>query len=798
MRDPAAPPNSDHQDAERPRAVGTGRRWDRAWRGGMWLLLVVCVLLSVLGAGYWHRNLQAEDRSAFRTRASDLAITVGSALNRDTDFVASLRAVTATTPDLDNAHFRSLITASGAAKRYPGTVGNAYYERVSLRDLPAFEAALLADPPNGTPITQYAVTPAGNRASYCLLRFEYLLAPLPSGLIVPADLDVCSAGYTGVANALIGSSSAQFTIPAVTGGIAVIAAPLYTGGVVPTTIAGRKAAFKGWITGSFSTAGFFPATGIPKGMQLQVLFRNSDAPRSLVATAGRAPTHPLTQTLNVDADGPWTVRVLGTATGPGASWRQAGVVLAAGLLLSFLLFAFGQVLLRSRGRALRLVDRRTGELHHQALHDSLTGLPNRALILDRAEQMLARARREHLPVAALFLDLDGFKDVNDTHGHSAGDRLLQEVAQRISASLRPQDTAGRLGGDEFVVLVEGPDTSPDMVAERLLAVLREPFVLDEAHQIFATTQTSIGIAVGNRDRAEDLLHDADIALYQAKDAGGDRYAFFSPRMQAAARERVELTMELRGALDAGEFFLAYQPTFRLNDMAVTGVEALIRWRHPGRGVVPPDEFIPIAEDTGLIIPIGRWVLRTACAEAVSWQGADRRLSLAVNVSGRQLDTDGLVEDVRLALEASGLEPELLTLEITETALMQDPAEGIVRLGALKALGVRIAIDDFGTGYSSLTYLRQFPADAIKIDRSFIAAMADSPESVVIVRTLVQLGKALGIETLAEGIEEREQLEHLQEQDCDSGQGFLFARPLSPQSLQHLLTPSKHRAAPAKS
>jgi EAL domain-containing protein (putative c-di-GMP-specific phosphodiesterase class I) len=251
---------------------------------------------------------------------------------------------------------------------------------------------------------------------------------------------------------------------------------------------------------------------------------------------------------------------------------------------------------------------------------------------------------------------------------------------------------------------------------------------------------------------------------------------------------VELAMDLRGALGAGELFLVYQPTFSLRDLTVTGVEALIRWRHPGRGIVAPDDFIPIAEDTGLILPIGRWVLEVACAAAAGWQSPERRLSVAVNISGRQLDAGGLVDDVRAALDHSGLDPRLLTLEITETALMSDPATSAIRLRALKALGVRISIDDFGTGYSSLTYLRQFRADAVKIDRSFIAAMVDSPESGVIVRTLIQLGKELGIETLAEGIEERTQLEHLQKQDCDSGQGFIVSRPLTPEALRALIGP----------
>jgi diguanylate cyclase (GGDEF)-like protein len=770
--------------------VGVGTRWDPWWQAGAWMLLVVGVAISVLGARAWHSDLQAKDRAAFRTWASDLAVSVGSGLSRDTDFVASLQAEVETTPGLGGAQFKGMISAVGAAQRYPGNIGNAYYQLVPAAGLRAFESKILADPPDGVAVTDYRVIPAGLRPSYCLLRLEDLTAPLPSGLQFPADVDVCDVrsfvGMTGISNPFTSSGTAQFSVPKIINGLVVIVAPTYAEGVTANTADGRRAALTGWVAGLFSTAALLPASGTHNGSRIQVLFQNTGVAPTVVADSGSGPLgHGLVQSLNVNADGPWTVRVEGTPTGAGSSWAQAGVAMGAGIVLSLLLFGFLLVLIRSRRRALRLVDRRTGELHYQALHDALTGLPNRALILDRTEQMLARERRDGLASAVLFMDLDGFKDVNDTYGHAAGDRLLQEVARRITATLRQRDSAGRLGGDEFVVLVEGTEDGPDVVAERLLSILREPFVLDESNQIRVSTQTSIGIAVGHRDSAGDLLRDADVALYQAKAAGGNRYAFFSPSMQTAARDRIELTMELRGALSAGEFFLAYQPIFSLRDMTVTGVEALIRWRHPGRGVIPPDEFISIAEDTGLIIPIGRWMLHTACAEAATWQSPDHRLSLAVNISGRQLDTDGLVEDVRDSLQATGLSPDLLTLEITETALMADPVAGTIRLRALKDLGVRIAIDDFGTGYSSLAQ-RQFPADALKIDRSFIAALADSPESAVIVRTLVQLGKVLGVETLAEGIEERDQLEHLQRQDCDSGHGFLFARPLSPRAFQHVL------------
>jgi len=427
-------------------------------------------------------------------------------------------------------------------------------------------------------------------------------------------------------------------------------------------------------------------------------------------------------------------------------------------------------------------------LVHQSLHDALTGLPNRVLVIDRAEQMLARARRYGTAVAALYIDIDGFKQINDRFGHAAGDQLLQTVAARLTGSLREADTAGRLGGDEFVVLLENfsVEARPEMVAERLCSVVAEPIELDAIDGPVVSVTASVGVAAGARASADDLLRDADFALYAAKSGGKNRWAAFETRMQTAAHDRAELEIDLKSALARDEFFLLYQPTFDLASERVTGVEALIRWRHPARGIIGPDAFIPIAEETGIIGPIGAWVLRTACRQASSWHAAGHPLNVAVNVSARQLDADGFVGEVAAELAATGVDPGALTLEITETALMRDAEAAARRLRELKALGVRIAIDDFGTGYSSLAYLRQFPVDALKIDRSFISGVAAHRESKALIHTLVQLGKTLGLETLGEGIEDTAQLANLRREQCDLGQGFLFARPLDPEGIDELL------------
>jgi diguanylate cyclase (GGDEF)-like protein len=441
---------------------------------------------------------------------------------------------------------------------------------------------------------------------------------------------------------------------------------------------------------------------------------------------------------------------------------------------------------------------RQEELAFLATHDALTGLPNRTLILDRVEQMLARSHRSQTPVAALFVDLDNFKDINDTLGHSVGDQLLRAVAARLDGVVRAADALGRLGGDEFVVISEqlSLDVGPELIAERLLDALKEPFELGADKQTRVSVTASIGIAAGAHASAEELLRNADIAMYRAKWDGKNRYVVFETDMQDTVHNRMELEMDLREALEKDEFVLAYQPTLHLQDMSPTGVEALIRWEHPVRGVVQPDDFIPLLEKTGLIVDVGKWVLHEACAQGAAWRAAGYPIGMAVNVSGRQLDTDQLIADIEGALSESGLDPSALTIEITETTLMRNIEEAARRLTEVKALGVRIAIDDFGTGYSSLAHLQRFPVDALKIDRSFISGLKHNQEGETLIRTLVQLGKSLSLETFAEGIEQQQELSLLREQDCDSGQGFLFARPLDVAATEAFLQNWAENATPA--
>jgi diguanylate cyclase (GGDEF)-like protein len=513
-------------------------------------------------------------------------------------------------------------------------------------------------------------------------------------------------------------------------------------------------------------------------------------------TSGNAPAN--AESATIDLRNGWTVRTYGTVPASGITHGVAPVRLAGGSALSLLLGMLMFVLGTGRERARVQLAQRTSQLHHQALHDPLTGLPNRALVTDRIEQMLARDRRLDAEGALLFLDIDDFKNVNDTLGHGAGDRLLNAVTARLAGTLRDADTIGRMGGDEFVVLLDGSslDVAPQLVAQRLLDVMRQPFELDDASMPL-TVNLSIGIATGDRNTAEELLRDADIALYQAKAAGKNRYETFDPDMQTDISRRMDLEFDLRSALTSNQYHLVYQPIYDLADLTVVGVEALLRWDHPTRGLVSPDEFIPILEQTGQIREVGRWVLQEACQQMATWHARGDTLDVSVNVSGRQLDDDSIVDDVREALQASGLSPACLIIEITETALMHNVEATAARLRAIKALGsVRVAVDDFGTGYSSLAYLRQFPVDCLKIDRVFTGAVTTSPESRALIDTLVQLGKDLGLSTLAEGVETTAEMDILRTANVRQAQGFLMARPLRPDAVEaQFLAPARHAKAP---
>jgi len=428
------------------------------------------------------------------------------------------------------------------------------------------------------------------------------------------------------------------------------------------------------------------------------------------------------------------------------------------------------------------------QLAHQAFHDPVTNLANRALFTDRVEHALMRAQRGFPDIAVVFIDLDDFKTVNDSLGHAAGDHVLQEVARRLLIAVRPTDTVARFGGDEFAVLLESVTDSAQAAdaAARILNALEIPLEID-GKQVFP--RASVGICLVDRTsktpEAAELLRNADVAMYMAKRDSKGSYRVFEPTMHELVVERLELRAELQNAIEQGQLVLHYQPVVRLQEHDILGVEALLRWQHPTRGTIPPNQFIPLAEETGLIIPMGRWVLETACAEGVELHRRFPRrepLALSVNLSVSQLQSDSIVADVCTALEKSGLSPSSLVLEITESVMMSDTDFAVQRLEDLKALGVRLAMDDFGTGYSSLSYLSRFPVDILKMDRSFVGA----GENVALQSAIIALGASLELEVVAEGIELPEQEQSLHDLGCELGQGFLFARPMGTSDLATFL------------
>lgn len=435
-------------------------------------------------------------------------------------------------------------------------------------------------------------------------------------------------------------------------------------------------------------------------------------------------------------------------------------------------------------RALRYaIERKRSEQHiHQlANYDRLTKLPNRDLCQDRLRQSIAQASRQNTLVAVLFFDLDRFKVINETLGHGLGDQLLQHVAQRMKSSLRETDTVGRLGGDEFVVILTGLTDTSDAarVAQNILNTLVRPITLND-HEVFVTTSIGISLYPNDATDVEALIQNADAAMYRAKEQGRNHYQFYTLDMNAKALERLNLENDLRHALERDEFLLHYQPLLDLSSHQIVGFEALLRWDHTDHGFISPVDFIPIAEETGLIMPIGEWVLDAACRQAKLWQDQGfGNANIAVNLSNRQFAQENMLETVTKALDGAGLGPEHLELEITESCVMENPDEAIVVLRQLNDMGIRISIDDFGTGYSSLSYLKRFPLDTLKIDRSFVNDITDDQDGAAIVEAILAMAHSLRLKVVAEGVETREQMAFLEAHNCDIIQGYLLSKPLSP-------------------
>jgi diguanylate cyclase (GGDEF)-like protein/PAS domain S-box-containing protein len=441
-----------------------------------------------------------------------------------------------------------------------------------------------------------------------------------------------------------------------------------------------------------------------------------------------------------------------------------------------------------------ITDRKLAEqqLHHDAFHDALTGLPNRALFMDHLKLAIARSRRNaSTKFAVLYLDLDRFKVINDSLGHTIGDQLLVGIADRLKKHLRPGDTVARLGGDEFTVLVEdiADDSESVQVAERVQKELSVPFTLS-GREVFTTVSMGIAPSATGYERAEDILRDADTAMYRAKSNGKARYEIFDKAMHARAINLLQMETDMRRALEREEFLLHYQPVVALDNFRLRGFEALVRWQHPERGFISPMDFIPVAEETGMIIQLGEWVMREACKQMQRWQKVfpvEPPLFISVNLSSKQFSQNTLISSFALILQETGVRPQAVKLEITESVVMENIDTATDMLRQLRALGVQLAIDDFGTGYSSLSYLHRFPIDTLKIDRSFVTRMSENNENTEIVRTIIVLAQNLGMDVIAEGVETNEQLVLLQKLGCENGQGYFFSKPVNADGAEKIIS-----------
>ena len=740
--------SSTPDDADTPGADGTHGTGSTRGRGAWAAVAALCVVLgaiaSVLGARAVARNYTSSTRTAFAQSSRAIGTTVKLAIQRQEELTVAAATYFAANPKATPAEFGRWVTWARTQRRYPEL------DALGLLPAPALPGKKTSTPP-------VHVSPAQ-------------LLSRDTGLSIYRQI---AAGHR----------------PALA-----IQTPVYRGNVTPHTVYGRTAASVGWLRTVLVPSAMLGQvlTGHP-GYALALTYRNGTS--NLVYSRG-APVAGA-QSASSDLNDGWTV----TSFGPAADTSvfdngNALAVLVGGILLSVLLGLLVDIIGGARTQApappaasaaaaaATEPDPRAGggasPQQQRYLYEPVTGLPNRELTLDRAERMVARAGRDSGMLAgALFVDIDQLKEVNEKLGAAAGNQLLKIVGERLGDVVRTGDTVGRLDGDEFVVLVESAARGVrlDSLAQRMIEALHKPIELDDFGPSFVLT-ASIGVAFGRYATPDDLLRDAHVALASAKAAGKDRYTLFNANMRTVIEGRAVLEAELNTALAEKQFFLLYQPIYDLGTRRVAGLEAQIRWQHPTQGVLAPDAFIPLAEETGLIVPIGRFVLEAACARAAAWDVAGHRAGVSVKVSAHQLDRDGFATDVRRALQQSGIEPSLLTLELPETALMRDLAAAAGRVRELKALGVRVAIDDFGgSGYAHHADLRQLGLDALRVDRSSLAASEDESYRTWLLEAIMLVGRDLELTVVATGIETHEQMATLQSIGCTMAQGALLGRPV---------------------
>ncbi len=771
-----APPDGAVAAAQRPRPVARLLDGHRGkWAALVALLFALGTLGAYLGARSLAHSEGAKSRLQFHLFSAQIASTLQLAIQREEDLTVGGSAFIARNEGSSAAGFDRWAESVRALQRYPELESIGFVVLVGRSELRAFEARMRTSPllpfgRNRRGVSEpFGVLPPGTRPSYCFAKAGITRN---HATFEPAGLDYCALAPSLMTSRETGRSSyAPFIAANTTLGVQT---PIYRGGHTPSTVAGRRREFVGWL-GELLEPGVLVNRALQGHPTTAATVRYVRGSTHVAFTSGRPERG--TQSARINLHNGWTVQTFGAGPDTGVLHGNAALLLFGGaaisLLLSLLVFELGT----SRMRALSLVREKTSELTHQALHDTLTGLPNRALVLDRAAQLLARtARQPELLAGALYVDVDGFKYVNDNLGHAAGDELLRVVGARLQATVREQDTVGRLGGDEFVVLVETQslEAPVEVLAERVIEALHRPVRIGEGNRTYSFT-ASVGVATGKYASSDELLRDADLALYAAKSAGKDRYVLFDASMRSESAG-LELDLELSEALWEEQLFLEYQPVFDLARGSVVAAEALLRWRHPQRGVVPFGEFAHAAEESGLIAPIGRWVLQEACRRAAAWRAAGHDLGVSVNVSAGELAREEFCAEVRAALAQSGIEPSALTLEVTETTMMREVTIACERLEEIKSLGVSVAIDDFGTGYTSLAHLQRMPADILKVDASFVAALGDGGQSRALLEAVLGVARALELGVVAEGVETQEQLDTLRELGCEMAQGYLLARP----------------------
>jgi diguanylate cyclase (GGDEF)-like protein len=783
---------------EAQRTDGASRQ--RIGRKLAWVVVaVLCVaggtVGSVLGAHSVAREDSAQTRRTFQQSAGGIASTLKQNIQHQEDLIISASTFFAGNPKASAAEFGTWVKWAQALRRYPELQKLGFVALVRAPELAAFEgspvakaAGALAPLPTGSPLSASGglkIIPSGTRSYYCLPAVELARRPARPA---PTGLDYCAHSPRLLATR---DSAASIYAPASVGhshGLG-IEAPVYRGNQPPSGSAGRRGAFLGWLREVL-----LPAVMLREVLHSHpgyALHLRYSAGSSNVAFASGTPQH-AAQTKAISLHNGWTVKSFGAppASTSVFSHEDAVALLIGGTLLSLILGLL--VIDIGIGPPARLGAPRAPKprpVPNDALYDALTGVPNRALLMDRAERMIARAVREpQLLVGALILDIDSFKDINDKLGQTAGDRVLAVIAERLENVVRTHDTVGRLDGDQFVVLVEAAIRGArlDALARRMIEALHKPIELEGFGPSFLVT-ASIGVAYGRHANADELLRDAHLALDAAKTGGRDRYTLFNANMRSVIEGQAILGVELNAALEDKQFLLLYQPIYNLITGEVVGLEALIRWVHPTKGVLPPADFIPLAEETGLIVPIGRWALEEACGRAAAWNVTAHKVGVSVMIAANQLNRDGFATDVRRALQQSGIEPSLLTLEIAEATVMSDVDATTARLAEIKQLGVRIAIDDFGSGYAYRSDLQRMPVDFLKVDRSSLAASEDDDYRSWLLEAILLFGRELSLTVIAKGIETQEQVASLEAMGCKFAQGFFLGEPAPANAVEGILS-----------